>query len=256
MKKLTGLTVLAAALFGGAANAGIAISSMIEFTENDIAEFNITNVEEHRQFIHVQARELQVDEQGGLVTVPYTRDNLEQWSLFSSPARAIVDPAGKKAFRVRYQALPNHDKTKDKAYQLSFIPTPYFGESSEKNSAVQIAVGFAPFVVVPAAEDQPLNYSIKHNGETLTVENTGETYIRGFIDACPDGLEQSERKDCQKMVYILSGRKLDVELPKAMQGSIEVNFSTHQSRFKDRFDLAKGSAKQSTNGAKQGRSYQ
>lgn len=243
MKKLTSFTVLFAALSVGTANAGIAISSMIEFTENDVTEFNITNVEEHRQFIHVQARELQVGDKGELITVPYTRDNLEQWSLFANPARAIVEPSGKKAFRVRYQALPNHDKSKDKAYQLSFIPTPYFGESSEKNSAVQVAVGFAPFVVVPAEEDQALKYAIKHNGESLTVENKGKTYIRGYLDACPANTEKSERDDCQKMVYVLAGRKLDVDLPKKMQNQIEVNLSTHHSKFKDKFDLEKGEEK-------------
>ncbi|WP_045450109.1 molecular chaperone [Vibrio owensii] len=243
MKKIIKFACLISALIGGTANAGIAISSMIEFTENGITEFNITNVEEYRQFIHVQARELQVGDKGELITVPYTRDNLEQWSLFVNPARAIVEPSGKKAFRVRYQALPNNDKTKDKAYQLSFIPTPYFGESSEKNSAVQVAVGFAPFVVVPAEEDQALKYTIKHNGESLTVENKGKTYIRGYLDACPADIEKSERDDCQKMVYVLSGRKLDVDLPENMQHQIEVNFSTHHSKFKDKFDLENGEEK-------------
>ncbi len=38
MKKLTSFTVLFAALSVGTANAGIAISSMIEFTENDVTE--------------------------------------------------------------------------------------------------------------------------------------------------------------------------------------------------------------------------
>lgn len=237
MKKLTSFTVLFAALSVGTANAGIAISSMIEFTENDFTEFSITNVEDHRQFIHVQARELQVGDKGELITVPYTRDNLEQWSLFVNPARAIVEPSGKKAFRVRYEALPNHDKSKDKAYQLSFIPTPYFGESSEKNSAVQMAVGFAPFVVVPAEDDQPLAYAIKHNGESLTVENKGKTYIRGFLDACPVDMKSDERDDCQKMAYILAGRKLDIALPEAMQNQIEVNFSTHNSKYKKKFDI-------------------
>ena len=251
MNKLTRLTVLSAALFGGAANAGISISSMIEFTENGITEFSVSNVEDYRQFIHVQARELQVDDKGELITIPYTRDNLKQWSLFVNPARAIVEPKGRKAFKVSYQALPNHDKTKDKAYQLSFIPTPYFGENSEKNSAVQMAVGFAPFVVVPAEQDQPLNYSVKHNGASLIVENKGKTYIRGYIDACPTDLEKSERKDCEKMVYVLAGRKLDVSLPQKMQGKIDVNFSTHQSKYKDKFDLTKGAKKLSGSVTKQ-----
>ncbi|QLK43875.1 hypothetical protein DR996_00450 [Vibrio owensii] len=138
---------------------------------------------------------------------------------------------------MRYEALPNHDKSKDKAYQLSFIPTPYFGESSEKNSAVQMAVGFAPFVVVPAEDDQPLAYAIKHNGESLTVENKGKTYIRGFLDACPVDMKSDERDDCQKMAYILAGRKLDIALPEAMQNQIEVNFSTHNSKYKKKFDI-------------------
>ncbi|WP_425669757.1 hypothetical protein ACPSL3_07630 [Vibrio owensii] len=251
MNKLTRLTVLSAALLGGAANAGISISSMITFTENGMSEFNITNIEEYRQFIHVQARELQVDNKGELVSIPYTRDNLERWSLFVNPARAIVEPKGKKAFRVRYEALADHDKAKDKAYQLSFIPTPYFGEQSEKNSAVQVAVGFAPFVVVPAEEDQPLDYYVKHNGTSLRIENQGQTYIRTFIDACPNGLDKSERDDCEKMVYVLAGRKIDVELPKKMQGKIEVNFSTHHSKFKDKFDLTKGMKKLSDGSTKQ-----
>ncbi|MFZ3508082.1 hypothetical protein [Vibrio harveyi] len=244
MKKLKSLTVLITVLFVGTANASIAISSMIEFTENGTSDFYITNIEDYRQFIHVQARELKVNQKGELTTIPYTRENLEQWSLFINPARAIVEPAGKKTFRVSYRELAEHDASMDKAYQLSFIPTPYFGESNEKNSAVQIAVGFAPYVIVPGSEDQPLNFSVRHNGESLSVENRGKTYIRGFLDACPADLEKIERDGCQKMVYVLAGRKMEVVLPESMQGKFKVNFSTHYSKFKQRFEIGVGEHKE------------
>ncbi|WP_434144926.1 hypothetical protein [Photobacterium leiognathi] len=69
----------------------IGINSMLEFTHDNEAEFTITNPADYRQFIHVGVSELRI-ENGEIEAIPYTRENIEDWSLSVSPSRTVIDP--------------------------------------------------------------------------------------------------------------------------------------------------------------------
>ncbi|KAB1508258.1 hypothetical protein ACPV3S_11515 [Photobacterium damselae] len=236
--------LLLLAFISGSSQA-IGINSMVEFAENNKGSFTITNPASYRQFIQVGITEIKVMDNGELELIPYNRENIDDWTLSVRPARTVIDPKLKKIFQVRYQPKSKADEQKDKAYRLTFIPTPYFKNGEQKSHAVQVAVGFAPLFIVPAKNDQPLNYEITYKNKEIFLKNHGHTYIRAFLDACPDTAKGKDREQCSKIVYALSGRDLPISLtPEMMQSSqIKVELSTHNSTYKRSFTLSSGQMK-------------
>ncbi|WP_407552955.1 fimbrial biogenesis chaperone [Vibrio parahaemolyticus] len=219
----------------------IGIDAMIKFADQGAATFSVTNSADYRQFIQVAITELQVTQEGDMTKVPYTRDNIEQWRLAVRPARTIIDPGLQKEFGVQYTG-DIESLTQDQAFQLTFVPTPYFAKGDEQKSTVQLAVGFAPVLIVPAKDDQPLSYTVARNEKTVTFNNTGETYFRALLDACPANTKGKAREACMKTVYVLGGRELTVELPQAMQEAprIKARLSTHNTTYRQSFTLNEG----------------
>lgn len=244
MKNLLRVALVSSICFGTTVNAGITINSMINFAENDISEFVVVNDYAERQFINVQVREVKVDEQGNLVKIPYTRNNIDTWSVSSTPARGILEPNGKKVFRLKYESLPSHDENADKIYQVNFIPTPYRGKGDDSENAVKMAVGFSPFLIVPSNVDHPLSYDIKHNGKTISIHNKGKSYIQALFDNCSSSGRRAS-DNCHQKAFILSGRTVTIPLPVSMQTDLTVEFLTHHSKFEEKFELGVGKSKQS-----------
>ncbi|MBE8574171.1 hypothetical protein [Vibrio sp. OPT18] len=219
----------------------LGIDSMIRFTEKGRTNFTITSGADYRQFIQVGISQLDVKD-GEIVKLPYTRENIDQWSLLVRPARAVIDPKLRKLFQVESMALKSNPVPQDQAYQLSFVPTPYFEKGEPVTHAVKVAMGFAPIVVVPASQDKPIHYEMKYVQDGLTLINNGETYLRAVLDACPEDTKVKERDSCSTVVYALSGRKLPIALYGSMLNAseIDVELSTHNSDYKEAFTLKLG----------------
>ncbi|WP_318519985.1 hypothetical protein [Photobacterium leiognathi] len=220
----------------------IGINSMLEFTYDNKAEFTITNSAEYRQFIHVGVSEIKI-ENGEIETIPYTRENIEDWSLSVSPSRTVIDPSLKKTFQITYEPKNSSDNKVDKAYRLSFIPTPYFEKGEPVTHAVQVAIGFAPTVIVPAKSDMPINYRMSYDLNDLKLKNNGGTYIRAFIDGCP--LDAKDKDLCSTVVYALSGRNLPIDLNTEMKKAkqLKVELTTHNLKYKESFEISRGNVK-------------
>lgn len=220
----------------------IAISSMLEYTDSKgKAEFTITNSEDYRQYINVLITELIV-ENGEIRKVPYTRENVHKWVMSAHPARAIVEPDFKKNFLLMYQPITGEpDFNTDRVFQVSFVPTPYFAENEKQGSAVKMAFGFAPLIIVPAKEPQPLAYDMTYRGDKVTVVNNGNTAITLLLDGCPQGLADKERSKCSADAVVLAGRKLDVALPASMasQSTLKAKLATYGNKFKAEATLRK-----------------
>lgn len=223
----------------------IGINSMLEYTDpKGKAEFTITNSEDQRQYINVLITELIV-ENGELRKVPYTRDNVDKWVMSAHPARAIVEPGFKKNFLLMHEPIvgePNLNK--DRVFQVSFVPTPYFAEDEiMQNSAVKMAFGFAPLVIIPAKEPQPLAYDMTYSGNSVTVVNRGNTAFTLFLDGCPQGTADKERSKCSADAVVLAGRKLNVALPASMtsQSTLKAKMATYGNKFKAEATLRKQS---------------
>ncbi|WP_340642459.1 hypothetical protein [Photobacterium damselae] len=219
----------------------IGINSMIEFAERGEGQFTITNNDDYRQFIQVAISSIDI-ENGEIIKTPYTRDNINQWSLIVRPAKTIIDAGLQKDFKVQYEPKLTDKKDRDKYYQLTFVPTPYFSGKEKVKHVMQIAVGFAAIFVVPAEKDQPLNYDIAYKSDHIQLKNNGDSYIRAYIDACPATAKGKERELCSKVVYALAGRDLRVPLPPEMtqRGKIKTELSTHFLTYKKEFSLTKG----------------
>ncbi|MGR5235676.1 hypothetical protein [Vibrio alfacsensis] len=215
---------------------------MLEFADDSgVGSFTITNTEEHRQFINVLISDVDIVD-GELVKTPYSRDNIAQWSLEARPSRTVVDAKLQKDFKMLYRADAQRSETHDKLYQLTFVPTPYFPEGEKPQHAVQLAIGFAPYFVVPAAIDQPLDYQLSHQKEVLKMKNNGSSYIRAFFNACPKEAKAKEREQCSKVVYVMAGRQLSIELTPEMQqaAQIKTELTSHRLTYKNEHVLQPG----------------
>ncbi|OCH16782.1 hypothetical protein A6E05_02835 [Aliivibrio sp. 1S165] len=239
MKKLQ-YGLLLAALSPQLSYASIGINSMVEFAEKGQGLFTISNVADYRQFLSVAVSSISVVD-GELVKTPYTRENIDSWSLTVRPARTVIDPKLKKDFKLRYEAKASESAERDKMYQLTFVPTPYFAKGEPETHVMQIAIGFAPIFVVPAEKDQPLDYDVTYKGESIQLVNNGNSYLRAIFDACPESAKGDARKACSKVVYGLSGRNLTIPLPPEMQSAsqIKAEFSTHNLTYKAKLTLEK-----------------
>ncbi|MFQ2154778.1 hypothetical protein [Aeromonas sanarellii] len=223
----------------------IAINSMLEYSDpKGRAEFTITNTEDQRQYITVLITELIV-ENGELRKVPYTRDNVDKWVMSAHPARAIVEPGFKKSFLLMYQPIVGEPVNKDRVFQVSFAPTPYFDKEDEisQNSSVKMAFGFAPLVIVPAKEAQPLAYDMTYRGDSVTVVNRGNTAFTLYLDGCPQNTADKERSKCSTDAVVLAGRKLNLTLPAVMvsQSTLKAKMATYGNKFKAEATLRKQS---------------
>ncbi|EDP60465.1 hypothetical protein [Vibrio sp. AND4] len=216
----------------------IGIDSMLNFTEKGKTEFKVSSNSSYREFIKVGISELHVKD-GEVVKVPYSRENIDKWSLLVRPARAVIEPSLSKLFTVEHVASKGSLSKQDHAYQLSIIPTPYFAEGEPVSHSVSIAMGFAPVVIVPAEEDKPLNYRIQYQNGGVRIKNNGGTYLRAVLDTCADDTLEDERESCTSVSYVLSGRNLPIQLSDKMKSAkkINVNLSTHKYTYKTALTL-------------------
>ncbi|MCX2790692.1 hypothetical protein [Vibrio sp. Sgm 5] len=237
MKKILKICLLSLA-FAPLLSKAMGIDSMLRTTVNGETAFTVTSGANYREFIQAGITELTV-ENGKLSKMPYTRDNIEKWSLIVRPARAVIEPKLNKRFQIEFSPSPMTDISKDHVYQVSFIPTPYFAEGEPVTSAVQIALGFAPVVIVPANKDKPIHYEIQRNKDNIVIKNNGDTYLRVTLNACAKG-EVSD--SCRNVVQALSGRNLTIPLSEKMAkaSEIKVDLSTHNLDYKQSLTLKLG----------------
>lgn len=233
--------LLAAMLVASQAKA-IGISSMLEYTDDrGQATFTVSNGEPYRQYINTAVSELTVVN-GEIKKMPYTRDNIDKWALDVRPARTILEPGFKKAIAVQYQPKSVERSDRDRVFQLSFVPTPYFAEGEEKQQ-VKIAFGFAPLLIVPAKETQPLAYDLHYQGDSVVVTNKGDGFFSLSLDGCAKGTPEKARQECSTSATVLAGRTLSVKLPKAMAkaSTLQATLFSYGNKFKAETTLTKRS---------------
>ncbi|MFM4875110.1 hypothetical protein ACEUDK_19430 [Aeromonas veronii] len=193
----------------------IGISSMLEYTDDrGQATFMVSNGENYRQYINTTVSELTVVN-GEIKKMPYTRDNIDKWVLDVRPARTILEPNFKKKIVVQYQAKGIERSDRDRVFQLSIVPTPYFAEGEQEHK-VKIAFGFAPLLIVPAKETQPLAYDVRYQGDKVVVTNKGNGFFSLALNGCAKGTPVTARDACTMSATVLAGRTLSVKLPKGM----------------------------------------
>lgn len=219
----------------------IGISSMLEYTdEHGEASFSISNTDNYRQYLNSSISELSVVN-GELKRTPYTRDNIDIWALDVRPARTILEPGFKKDVLVKYNPKGGEGHVdRDRVFQLSFVPTPYFAEG-DKPLQVKMAFGFAPLLIVPAKQPKPLKYEIEYREGKVVVKNKGDTFFSLTLDGCSKNVSEKDRDTCVSTATVLSGRTLSIVLPKEMAGvdEIKATMFSYGNKFKAQSTLSK-----------------
>ena len=77
-------------------------------------------------------------------------------------------------------------------------------KNKQPDNSVNIAMGFAPYFIVTANQDQPLKYNISRDSNSLSIENLGDTLFNAEINACTEKV----KKGCTMTLHLMSGRVL------------------------------------------------
>lgn len=212
----------------------IAISSGFEFAdETGSATYTISNVTDKRIFVTAVMYELYLDK-GQVKTIPYTRANIKDWKIEVHPARSVINPGFEKDFRVTLKCRDKcEDLDEDQAFQIGFVPTPYFSEDEHPQQAMQLAVGFAANFV-RAGKESKLSYDIKRKGNELQIHNKGNAIFKAHISSCSVNATKDEKKNCEQRVNVLGQRQLSLSLLNDMVGKpLKVHLESVGKKYKE-----------------------
>lgn len=217
----------------------ITVDSLLKIAdENGETSFTVGNNDGRRQFVNAFLYDMKVVD-GEFVTNRYTSENISDWEISVSPARAILDPNFQRGFRIRYTKDLKSLEV-DKLYQVGFIPSPYFkkDEVRDSKSNLAISIGFSAVFVVPTEKDLPVQYKASYLENALVVENTGKSYLNLTVNGCSSPTEQN----CKSETLLFAGRKLTVNLTNKMieKNTLDVTLSTHKSKQRKSFTIRKG----------------
>lgn len=238
IKKLAIFALTASVSFNSGA---LGVDSLIKLMDDTQDTFTVSNNDGYRQFVNLMISEVKIID-GELSQMPYDKDNIADWTLEVRPNKLILDNGQSKKILVRY--IGEGQRKQDKLYSISIMPTPYYTENEVPNNTVQMVIGVAPYVIMPASIDAPLQYSVKYSKEYIEVTNFGGTYFNANVKAC-DSIElKVPVEECISTSYVLSGREIKIPLPeRTNKGNVEVSFRTNNNTYKETFELTPGQLK-------------
>lgn len=195
----------------------ISINTMFDTADdNGGATYTITNTTQNRIFLNVVMYEFYT-ENGELKKIPYTRGNIQDWKITVRPARAVINPGFEKDFRVTMTCKSECNNLEDQAFQLGFVPTPYFAEGEQPKHAMQIAVGFGANFVNTGKEES-LDFEVTRQGDQVMIYNHSRSLNKVTLSTCDESAASVDKKECEQSVNVIAGRNLPVTLQKAMKG--------------------------------------
>ncbi len=211
---------------------GIGISSTFELADKmGSATYTITNTTDKRIFLNAVMYEFAL-KKGELEKIPYTRDNIKDWKIEVYPARSVINPGFEKDFRVTLKCRDKCDNTRDQAFQIGFVPTPYFSESERPEQAMQIAVGFGANFV-SAGKERKLKYEIKRTDNGIRIHNKGTALFNAVISSCKHNATPEDKKTCEQKVPVLGSRNLPINLNENMKGKpLKIALESAGEKFK------------------------
>lgn len=240
MKNLR-LTTLILAMGTSMGVQALGVDSLIKIMDSNQEVMTVSNQDGYRQFVNLNISEVSVVD-GKLVPTPYSKENIDTWSLETRPSKMILDDGQSKKFSIRY--FGDQTLNKDRLYSIGVVPTPYYSEGEAPPNTVQMVVGVAPYVIVPAKQDKPLSYSVKYEDKAVVVKNLGETYFRAVVKGCDSVALKRPVRECANSSYVLSGRELRITLPEKSNQEIEVSLNTNNNTYKQTFNMTPGQVKQ------------
>lgn len=234
MKKLIVLIWILVGFVSSSVEAARVDTMLLIADKNGNGAFTLTNEEPLTYFIESSVSEILVDEYGGINRNKYTAANVAQWNVALSLPKFIIESGRSKSIGVRAICGEQCDFEQDKVYEITFTPKSYslLGEK-DQSTAMNVFVGYAPIFIIPTRNPN-VSYTIKNNGNTVEIHNTGNTMIRVMIDQCL-GLKQST---CKITYMAISGRKKIFNIPKALRGEkLNLVVVNHNETYLNKFSL-------------------
>lgn len=224
-------------LFSTLSNA-VYLDKMLQVSDqNGNASFVVTNDKEMVYFVETKINEIATTEDGGLVRRPYTRDNVAEWTVAVSNPRFIIEPGRSKSLGIRAICGDSCSWDEDRTYEVVFVPKPYANGTETSEQSVNIFVGYAPVLIVPAKEPK-VDYDIDLSGKSLFIHNKGNTMLRVLIDNCVGAKDSS----CRVFYTLIKGRKKSFDLPKDLVNKdLNVTVLNHDESYRHKIIVpAKG----------------
>ncbi|MDO6708806.1 hypothetical protein [Photobacterium sp. 1_MG-2023] len=195
--------------------------------------FTLSNHESYTSFITTKITKYDV--QGETINKTlYTKDNIDEWEITLTHPKLILESERIKQVGVRSLCGLTCNFERDHVYQINFVPEPY-AEDGEEKPIVALNVGYAPLYIIPAKEPK-ISYKIENQGDTLYVENTGNTFFLLGIDQCTSTVTSG----CRAAYRVLSGRKKHFKIPKGVQAELlNVVVVSHDNSFVRRIKVKK-----------------
>ncbi|QUJ69959.1 hypothetical protein KDD30_17525 (plasmid) [Photobacterium sp. GJ3] len=194
--------------------------------------FSLTNDLPQTSLVRTKIEEVNV-ENGQLVKVPYTKDNLNSWKITVATPNLIIEPGRVKPLGVRSLCNGDCNFNRDHVYQLTFAPIPYV-DGQETKGKIGINYGFSPLYIIPAKELN-ISYEMKNLGDKIWFKNTGNSVVRFQIDQCKS---QKKSHVCITSFTGLAGREREFKIPDSMRSdSLNVTIASYDNSYFKEFVL-------------------
>lgn len=193
----------------------------------------LNNNDPQTSFILNTITEIQTDNNGEVIRIPYTKDNIDDWKITTTHPRLILESGRIKDVGIRSLCTDTCDFSRDQAFVVAFEPRPYVPEGEETPNGVRINYGYAPLFIIPAAKSD-VKYNIVNKGNVMEVFNQGNTLIKLSINYCTDIIKDA----CEGIYTVIAGRKKQIELPEKMRHkSLRVTVVNHNESYRETINV-------------------
>lgn len=177
-----------------------------------------------REFIHVSLSKLMLSGEDKGKEIMLDPQSVSTWPVLIEPGEVVLD-AGDE---VRVNIIRNSDRQEnDILVGVSFIPDP---ERVNINiSALQVALGYKTWLVIPGTSPFTGDVSAKREGKEIIIDNASNKIIRVLPENCI-GVKPS---DCIDSIISLPGTKKQIDSSLIRTTLSFYEFSTLSKKIKE-----------------------
>lgn len=236
LSAISGTTLLfCSLLFSAQCNAALQVDKMFHTSnEHGNGTFTLSNNSSNRVYVKAEVVKLETVD-GKLKKTPLTRDNFPLWDLAISPSKAVLNGGEVKDFSVKYLCENNCDRSKDRVYQIRFLPVP--PPEDIKGQSIGFRFGVGPAYIIPSLESKvDYDFDYDNKEKKITLYNKGNGFLKMEVNGCPttttDTAPSVRKVACRGVFYILAGRKKEFVLPKSMKNdSVKITVANYDQSY-------------------------
>lgn len=226
---IVGLQILSAA------NAsGLTIDKMFIIADkNKNGIVTVANISDSPLFVNANIEEFYVNAKGDdFIKKAYKSENFEDWKISTTLSKLVLQPGESRNVGIRSLCYNiTCDDSRDLMFFVTFMPSPYRDPnvSSEDLSSMQLNYGFSPVFIIPTDKIE-IDYTIRSNSDSITVENKSNTMIYVSIDDCES---TNNTKQCYSRLIVVAGRTKTFALNEHVKDKpLKINVSSYNGSYK------------------------